>query len=127
VPSSLRNTTRDGTGGGIWQSGAGPASDGSRLHNEGQQYPDCAGPPPQGSNGPPAALHAFCATAGDPNGPCPSLLYELYSSRTVQTQIGRIHGFPTPTVFNGQVYMGTDSEVDVFGVCSTAPSGFCLP
>jgi hypothetical protein len=58
---------------------------------------------------------------------CPSALYELYSSRTVQTPIGTIHGFPTPTIFEGQAYMGTDTEVNVFGICSTGQNGKCLP
>jgi len=95
-----------------------------RLRNEGQQYPDCAGPPPQGSNGPPAALHAFCATAGDPNGPCPTALREIYTSRAVQRPIGKVSAFPIPTIFKGQVYMGTHAEVDVFGLC---PQAGCIP
>jgi hypothetical protein len=72
----------------------------------------------------PAALHAFNATN----------LQELYSSRTVTTMIGSAVGFPTPTVFRGQVYMGTNlggaqnnlPAVDVFGLCSTVPLG-CKP
>jgi hypothetical protein len=34
--------------------------------------------------------------------------------------------FPVPTVFNGKVYMGTLSEVDVFGPCAASSTG-CLP
>jgi len=63
-----------------------------------------------------AALHAFNATT----------LAELYTSRNVQTTIGNTATFQTPTIFKGQVYMGTLGEVDVFGLCSTAPSGNCL-
>lgn len=29
--------------------------------------------------------------------------------------------FPTPTVFNGQVYVGTQTEVNVFGICPPPP------
>jgi hypothetical protein len=65
-----------------------------------------------------AALHAFNATT----------LVELYSSRSVQTTIGPPASFQTPTVFKGQVYMGTKTEVDVFGPCSTTgPGQICLP
>lgn len=77
----------------------------------------------------PGALHAFCAAAITGQGtPCPSAMTELYSSRTVQTQIGAVNGFPTPTIFKGQVYMGTNTEVDVFGICSTnvGNGGLCL-
>jgi len=77
----------------------------------------------------PAALHAFCAAAiPGSETPCPSAMTELYSSRTpLQTAIiHSVHGFPTPTIFGGQVYMGTDTEVDVFGICSTAPTGVCV-
>lgn len=57
-----------------------------------------------------AALHAFNATT----------LAELYNSRAVTT-IGRWTSFSTPTVFKGQVYMGTQTEVDVFGICTSCP------
>jgi len=66
---------------------------------------------------PGAALHAFKAT--DLTAP------ELYSSRHNNPQ-GAIGGeftkFSTPTVFNGQVYVGTQGEVDVYGLC---PQGGC--
>ena len=78
----------------------------------------------------PAALHAFCAAAITGSGtPCPSAMTELYSSRTLVTLLGPVHGFPTPTIFNGQVYVGTDTGVNVFGICSTNVGNGekCLP
>jgi len=70
----------------------------------------------------PAALHAFNATT----------LQQLYTSGALTTKIGFVKGFPTPTIFQGQVYMGTTAgpdnnlpAVDVFGLCSTVPTG-CL-
>ena len=72
-----------------------------------------------GADVPHAALHAFSPI---PNGS--GVLTKLYSSRGV-TRIGLAHAFPTPTIFNGRVYMGTDTEVDVFGLCSTQQGG-CL-
>jgi hypothetical protein len=44
---------------------------------------------------------------------------EIYSSRTLSIahQPGLVNAFPTPTVFNGQVYIGTNTEIDVFGLC----------
>ena len=67
-----------------------------------------------GTTFPPAALHAFNATT----------LAPLYTSSGVQTTIGPATSFSTPTVFNGYVYMGTKTEVDVFGLCpSNGPSG----
>ena len=45
---------------------------------------------------------------------------ELYSSRNISqpNQPGSAHGFTTPTVFNGQVFMGTDKGLWVFGICN---------
>jgi hypothetical protein len=65
-----------------------------------------------------AALHAFKATD--------LTSAELYNSRKVnlQTSIGNFTNFSTPTVFKGQVYVGTQGEVDVYGLC---PQGGCLP
>ena len=80
---------------------------------------DCAGAQYTGL---PAALHAFCATAG--GAVCPSAMTEVYSSRGLSTAAGHASGFPTPTVFNGQVFVGTDTFVDVFGMCP-APPGSC--
>ena len=75
----------------------------------------------------PGALHAFCAAKITEQGtPCPSAMTELYSSRTLVTLLGPAHGFTTPTVFKGQVYVGTDQYLNVFGICSTAPLGVCL-
>jgi hypothetical protein len=31
-----------------------------------------------------------------------------------------------PTIFKGQIYMGTKAEVDVFGLCSTNGQSGCL-
>ena len=73
----------------------------------------------------PGALHAFCAAKITGQGtPCPSAMTELYSSRTLVTPLGPAHGFTTPTVFSGQVYVGTDQFLNVFGICSTV--GGCL-
>jgi len=71
-----------------------------------------------GNNQPPAVLHAFKATD--------LTAQELYSSKPVATVIGPVTTFATPTVFNGRAYMGTQTEVDVFGLCSTQQGG-CLP
>ncbi len=73
--------------------------------------PDC-----NGNYIPHAALHAFNATN----------MAKLYNSRSVTTDIGPVTTFSTPMIFKGQVYMGTQTEVDVFGLCNTAPSGHCM-
>jgi hypothetical protein len=93
------------------------------LDNRGGSNPDCAGGHPTGN---PAALHAFCATAGAQGGPCPTALTEIYTSRGLQHLLGPVASFPTPTVFSGQVYVGTMTSVNVFGLCSTQPTGQCL-
>jgi|HubBroStandDraft_6_1064221.scaffolds.fasta_scaffold01327_2 hypothetical protein len=72
------------------------------------------GPQCNGTIGP-AVLHAYNATPTTP-------LTELYNSSGLQTTVGQAVNFPTPTVFKGRLYMGTKSEVDVFGLC---PSGGC--
>jgi hypothetical protein len=72
----------------------------------------------------PAVLHAFNAIT----------LQELYNSSSLaDIPIGYAKGFATPTIFMGQVYMGTSTGpnnnlpgVDVFGLCSTMQSGKCL-
>jgi hypothetical protein len=65
---------------------------------QGTNPQDCAG---HLFNGNPGALHAFCAAQSGT--PCPSALYELYSSRPPlkSATIGSVHGFPTPTIFEG--------------------------
>ena len=67
--------------------------------------------------GNPAALHAFNATT----------MAEIYSSRTLSfaNQPGPANAFPTPTIFNSQVYVGTNTEVDVFGLCVNGINGKC--
>jgi hypothetical protein len=65
----------------------------------------------------PAALHAFDASS----------MNQLYTSNAPS----RIHQpgnatYPTPTVFQGRVYMGTWTEVDVFAPCASGPGGACL-
>jgi len=66
-----------------------------------------------------AALHAFNASNVG--------AAELYNSRGVHsTNIGGPTPFSTPTIFKGQVYMGTKTEVDVFGLCSTNGHSGCL-
>ena len=92
---------------------------------QGSNPQDCA-PPGSGygghPTGNPGALHAFCAAQSGT--PCPSAMTELYSSRPgfSSTTIGPVNGFPTPTIFEGQEYVGTNTEVDVFGLCSTLPT-----
>jgi hypothetical protein len=76
-----------------------------------------------GGNKAPAVLRAYNAT---------SITTELYNSRMLQTQLGLAVSFSTPTVFQGRVYIttntnGTQGEVDVFGLCSTLPTKTCLP
>jgi hypothetical protein len=69
-----------------------------------------------------AALHAFSAI---PNGG--GVLSELYhSSQTAASKyIGSVATFSTPTIFNGHVYIGTQTGVDVFGLCASQQGG-CL-
>jgi hypothetical protein len=81
--------------------------------NDGIYQPfDCNGSIPQGD---PAALHAFNATT----------LAEIYTSRQVATPINQTHAFPTPTVSDGQVYVGADNQVNVFGLCSKGVGRIC--
>jgi hypothetical protein len=83
-------------------------------HQYGSNPTDCS----IGTERPHAALHAFNATT----------LVQLYSSKGVATGIGNPSRFSTPTIFMGQVYMGTWTEVDVFGLCSSNvnSAGQCL-
>ncbi len=83
--------------------------------------PDCAG-----TQSFTPALHAFCVSAGASSGPCTTAaLQEIYTSRgTVKAKMKSAYfGFPTPIVFNGQVYFGATDEVEVFGIC---PQSGCL-
>ena len=96
--------------------------------NHGQPNPDCKNI--QDTHN--AALHAFSAVP-NANG----VLTEIYGSRLVQTPAGDPPHFPVPTIFNGQVYVGTNTYVngapgvnglvDVFGLCSNGPQGHCQP
>jgi hypothetical protein len=64
-----------------------------------------------------AALHALNAES----------LATLYDSAkgSANQDISQTTTFSTPTVFNGQVYMGTQQEVDVFGLCHNGVGGNC--
>ena len=53
-----------------------------------------------------AILHAYNANN----------LQDLYDSP--QSAAGLPRAFTTPMIFNGRVYMGTQTEVDVFGLCT---------
>lgn len=58
-----------------------------------------------------AVLHAYNATPNSSN-----ILPSLYTSAGLD--IGKAVNFPTPTVFNGRVYVGTKTQVAVFGPSS---------
>ena len=63
----------------------------------------------------PVVLHAFDAAS----------MQQIYTS-SGNSHIGSLATYPTPTIFNGRVYVGTWTEVDVFGLCSGGPNGQCL-
>jgi len=60
-------------------------------------------------SGGPAALYAFDAT---------DVSHELYNSEQVpaRDQAGNTVKFSVPTIMNGKVYVGTTSELDIFGL-----------
>jgi hypothetical protein len=79
------------------------------AHNPGPPL-DCDGTAKQ------AALHAFNATN----------LAKLYDSRGLTGgTTGSVTNFSTPTIFQGRVYVGTQTSVNVFGLCNSQQSG-CL-
>jgi hypothetical protein len=98
----------DGTTAG---SGIAWAIESSNANNRpGQQKPNCGGAILS------AVLHAYN----------PATLAQLYTSVGLHTTVGLAVNFPVPTISNGKVYMGTLSEVDVFGPCTASPTGSCL-
>jgi hypothetical protein len=74
-----------------------------------------------------ARLHAICATTSGASSYCNNTsgeLIELYNSNdnVNNTDVGAYVPYSTPTVFNGYVYVGTETYVNVFGLC---PGGKC--
>ena len=66
-----------------------------------------------GSPGPgpgPAILYAFDATD------VPSMLYNSTQASNNRDAAGNAVKFAVPTVANGKVYVGTTTEVDVYGL-----------
>jgi len=57
------------------------------------------------------------APVNNPSGPIQNGATELYNSSRA-SGIGYPAIFTTPTIFKGRVYVGTRTEVDVFGTCS---------
>ena len=46
----------------------------------------------------------------------------LYDGRNLPPNTtGSASNFSTPTVFKGQVYIGTHAGIDVFGLCTSCP------
>jgi len=122
TPSVSSNSTQAATGI-LWAIETSQNSNNNGVHSP----PDCYPGLNYQNVVPHAALHAFCAAAGTPSGPCPTALTEIYSSRNLQhTEPSLAHAFPTPTISNGYVYIGTDAEVDVFGLCINGVKGACV-
>ncbi len=97
TPSVSSNGTTPGTGI-VW------AIEHGNTDNPSQN--DCNGSPLQ------AALHAFNATT----------LAKLYDSRGLPAgTTGSVTTFSTPTIFKGRVYMGTQTGISVFGLCTSCP------
>ena len=96
-PSISSNGTTPGTGT-VW---AMEATNSTNI----PPSPDCSG-----SFGV-VVLHAYNATNSSTS------LNELYNS-SLASGIGYPTTFSAPTIFKGRVYMGTQNEVDVFGLCS---------
>jgi hypothetical protein len=98
TPSVSSNGTLQGTGI-VWA-----------VEHPNQDQNDCAGPSRK------AVLHAFDATS----------MAEIYSSSSHYVLGGAVV-FSTPTIFKGQVFIGTlaannAGEVDAFGLCNQ-PNG----
>jgi hypothetical protein len=91
-----------------------PGQDGIVWAIEAQNHDNPKVPPPPdcntNENSGHAALHAFDATT----------LQELYSDRPTK-MLGAPVPFSTPTIFNGYVYVGTQTEVDVIRVVQPRP------
>ena len=67
-------------------------------------------------------LHAYDATTA--NGA--ATMNQIYTSSAVTAfNIGIATTFSVPTIFQGRVYMGTTTEVDVFGLCTEGAGGVC--
>jgi len=64
----------------------------------------------------PAVLHAYDAS---------NIGTELYNSSGLTSTVGYPTNFSTPAVFNGKVYIGTRSEIDVFGLCNSTSYPAC--
>ena len=61
-------------------------------------------------------LHAYDAT----------YMNQIYTSSAVTAfNIGVATTFPVPTIFQGRVYIGTTTEVDVFGLCTEGTGEVC--
>lgn len=112
VPTPSISATSSNTNGILW------AVENSNSANSGGSSPACNG----SSTG--AVLHAYDATKVNN--------LELYNSGT-KLSANTPTKFLPPTVFKGRVYIGTyqtlsptNGELDVFGICTSGPTGQCL-